>query len=160
MTGGEQIISGLSFIFWGLFALFGWVLIGHGKVLAANTGSQLGYFYHDSMAAFSEGWTYIFLAIMGIYNAIREALMAIEDQCSMVAMEVIHALLYVTAGVTILAGPWAVEDEPLHTAFTVSASYMMTILSVGMGIAHIVVGIMRPHWRAEAARYEALMANS
>lgn len=108
----------------------------------------------------SEAWTFIFLAIMGMYNAVREALIAVEHFTALIATETIQLLLYLTAAVTLLTGPWSIEGDPLNISVVKSLTQMLMILSVVLGVLHVVVGIMRPHWRAEAAKTEAAMTAS
>jgi len=150
-------VIGFSFLYWGLYVLFGLAILRHARYLAERDGN---FMHHDPMSTMSEGWTFMFLAIMGLCNSMREALIAIEHQCSLIVMELIQALLYCTAGVTLLTGPWTLESHDLNTVQLVSVSEMMSMLSVILGVTHVVVGFMRPRWRAEAARVAETQAEA
>jgi len=157
MTCCEKWVSGLSLIFWGLYCLLGLAIAGDALKKADKEGN---FFYHDPMSTMSEAWTFIFLTIMGIYNAIREALIAVEHRMTLIITEVINLLLYLTASVTLFTGPWTLEGNALNMPMLISGTQMLMILSVVLGLFHVIIGIMRPSWRAEAAKTEAAMSNS
>lgn len=157
LTCCEQWVSGLSVFFWAFYCLLGLAIMQNSLKLASKEKS---FFYHEPMSTMSEAWQFIFLSIMGIYNALREALIAVEHRLTLIVTEIIQFLLYLTAAATLYTGPWTIDNDPLNSPMMRSVSQVLMLLSVVLGILHVIVGIMRPSWRAEAAKIEVAMSTS